>query len=120
MSQPPLKFEGVIGYATADAEEAAHFFEHTLGLELAADEDGVRFYPLGDGTTAIVDVRGRPAGQGPYLVFSTDDVTAAAEHFLQSGCVVGELPWAQGAGFIAQSPDGHAVAVLATDAMGEE
>ena len=34
-----LRFEGVIGYSTADAEEAAHFFEHTLGLDEAIQHD---------------------------------------------------------------------------------
>lgn len=120
MSPPKLKFEGVIGYATADAEEAAHFFEHTLGLELGADEDGMRFYPLGEGTTAVVDATGRAAGQGPYLLFSTPDVVTAAENFLERGCTVAELPWAQGAGFLARSPEGHAVAVVAEEAMGGE
>ena len=39
MSDDLLHFEGVIGYAAADGAEAAHFFEHTLGLSPAA-EDG--------------------------------------------------------------------------------
>jgi catechol 2,3-dioxygenase-like lactoylglutathione lyase family enzyme len=114
---PALKFEGVVGYATGDGEEAAHFFEHTLGLQLAADEDGMRFYPLAEGLTAVVDATGRAAGEPPYLLFSTENVVIAAEYFLDRGCVVKELPWATGAGFLARSPEGHAVAVVATDAM---
>lgn len=118
MSQPPpLKFEGVVGYATGDGEEAAHFFEHTLGLALAADEDGMRFYPLAEGLTAVVDATGRAAGEAPYLLFSTDDPVTAAEYFLDRGCVVKELPWAQGSGFLARSPEGHAVAVVSSEAM---
>jgi catechol 2,3-dioxygenase-like lactoylglutathione lyase family enzyme len=117
MPLPVLKFEAIVGYATADAEESAHFFEHTLGLELGAEDAGMRFYQLGDGTTLTVDVTGRAQGDPPYMLFSTEDVVAAAEHFLERGCAVKELPWASGAGFIARSPDGHAVAVIAAAAL---
>jgi predicted enzyme related to lactoylglutathione lyase len=117
---PNLKFEAVIGYATQDAEEAAHFFEHTLGLELGAEDAGMRFYQLGDGTTLTIDVSGRSAGEPPYMLFSATDVVAAAEHFLERGCAVRELPWAQGAGFIAQTPEGHAVAVIASEALADD
>jgi predicted enzyme related to lactoylglutathione lyase len=112
MPRPLLNFEGVIGYNTADAEEAAHFFEHTLGLQLTADDDGMRFYQLRDGTTLAVDATGRSAGERPYLLFSTPDIRAAADHFVERGCVTRELPWAQGAGFIAATPEGHTVAVV--------
>ena len=107
-----LSFEGVLGYATADAEEAVHFFEHTLGLPLGAEEDGFRFYTLAEGLTLAVETSGRMAGGPPYLLFAADDVTAAAEHFLQRGCQVGELPWASGSGFLAKTPEGHAVCVV--------
>jgi hypothetical protein len=73
VAQPPLKFEGVVGYSTADGEEAAHFFEHTLGLELTADDEGMRFYGLGGGLTLSVDATGRSAGEAPWLLFSTPD-----------------------------------------------
>ena len=89
-----------------DGEEAAHFFEHTLGLELGAEDAGMRFYQLGDGTTLMVDATGRAAGDPPYMLFSTADVVAAAEYFLERGCAVKELPWATGAGFIASTPGG--------------
>ena len=108
-----LTFEGVVGYATGDAEEAEHFFEHTLGLELGAEDAGLRFYPLGEGLTLAVDASGRSPGEPPYLLFSTADLVVAGEHFLQRGCAVRELPWApQGAGFIARSPEGHTVCVV--------
>ena len=58
-----LRFEGVIGYSTADAEEAAHFFEHTLGLEASGTEGALRFYALGDGLTVSVDASGAAAGE---------------------------------------------------------
>jgi catechol 2,3-dioxygenase-like lactoylglutathione lyase family enzyme len=108
-----LTFEGVVGFGAQDAEDAAHFFEHVLGLELAGEEGNLRFYGLGDGTAAAVDISGATAGTPPYLLFSTDDVTAAAEYFLERGCTVGELPWASGSGFIARSPEGHTVCVIA-------
>jgi catechol 2,3-dioxygenase-like lactoylglutathione lyase family enzyme len=114
---PKLKFEAIIGYATTDAEEAAHFFEHTLGLELGAEDAGVRFYQLADGTTLTVDATGRAAGDPPYMLFSADNVVEAAEYFLERGCAVKELPWASGAGFIATAPEGHTVAVIATEAL---
>ena len=69
-----LRFEGVIGYSTADAEEATHFFEHTLGLEPAGTEGALRFYALGEGLTVSVDASGGAAGDAPYLLFSSDDV----------------------------------------------
>ena len=112
-----LKFEAIIGYSTNDAEEAAHFFEHTLGLPLGAEDAGVRFYALGDGTTLMVDVTGRAAGTPPYMLFSTENVVAAAEYFLERGAAVRELPWAQGAGFLASTPEGHTVAVIASEAL---
>src|SRR3954462_12314311 len=104
---PSFNFERVITYSVAEAEEAAHFFEHTLGLELGAEDGTLRFYALGDGTTLAIDVSGLESGTPPYLLFSTPDVTAAAEHFLGLGCQVRELRWASGAGFIAASPEGH-------------
>jgi hypothetical protein len=114
---PQLTFEGVIGFGVAEPEEAVHFFEHTLGLQLGAADGALRFYPLGDGTTAAVDVSGQMAGEPPYLLFSTGDLTRAAEHFLERGCNVKELPWAPGAGFLARAPEGHTVCVLAAEAM---
>jgi catechol 2,3-dioxygenase-like lactoylglutathione lyase family enzyme len=108
-----LRFEGIIGYATADIEEAAHFFEHTLGLELAAEDGGLRFYQIADGLTVAVDVTGAGAGQPPYMLFSTTRLVEAGEHFLQRGCQIRELPWAPGApGFMARSPEGHTVCVV--------
>jgi hypothetical protein len=41
----------------------------------------------------------------------------AAEHFLERGCAVAELPWAKGAGFLARSPEGHTVAVVSAEAL---
>lgn len=114
-----LRFEGVIGYSTADAEEAAHFFEHTLGLEPTGTEGALRFYALGEGLTVSVDASGGAAGDAPYLLFSSDDVTAAAEHFLQRGCQVRELGWATGAGFIARAAEGHTVCVVDRASLGE-
>lgn len=116
-----LKFEGVVGYSAGDNEEAAHFFEHTLGLELGAEDGGLRFYALSDGVTLTVDISGGMAGQPPYLLFSSPRIVEAAEHFLQRGCQVRELPWApSGAGFFARSPDGHAVAVVDAAALEDE
>ncbi len=112
-----LRFESIIAYSTAGGEEAAHFFEHALGLALGAEDAGVRFYQLGEGTTLMVDATGRESGAPPYLLFSTDDVVEAAEHFLERGCAVRDLPWAQGAGFLASTPEGHTVAVIATEAL---
>lgn len=112
-----LRFEGVAVYSVADTEEAAHFFEHVLGLSAIGEEGELRFYGLNEGATLAVDVRGTEAGQPPYLVFSADDINAAAEHFLERGCVVRELPWATGAGFLARSPEGHTVAVVAAEAL---
>ena len=112
MDEPRLTFEGVVGYGVSEPEEATHFFEHTLGLEPAGEEGMLRFYTLGGGMAVAVDLSGAMAGQPPYLLFSCDNVTSAAEHFLQRGCVVGELPWAAGGGFIARSPEGHTVCVI--------
>jgi catechol 2,3-dioxygenase-like lactoylglutathione lyase family enzyme len=108
-----LNFEGVIGYGVAEADEADHFFGHILGLALAGEEGSLRFYALGDGAAVAVDVSGATAGEPPYLLFSADDLTAAAEHFLERGCSVRELPWAAGSGFLARSPEGHTVCVIA-------
>jgi hypothetical protein len=119
MSQPPLRFEAVVGYSTSGGEEAAHFFEHTLGLELGAEDAGMRFYQLSDGTTLMVDATGRAIGEPPYLLFSTPDAVAAAEFFLERGCAVKELAWAVGAGFVVVTPEGHAVAVIAEGALAE-
>lgn len=111
MAEGLLRFEGVIGYATAGEEEAAHFFEHTLGLTLAAQEGALRFYPLAEGLTLTVDTAG--AGGPPYLLFSTRSLVEAGEHFLQRGCHVRELPWAPpGSGFLARSPEGHTACVV--------
>src|SRR5207237_8727027 len=101
MSDPVLTFEGMIGFGAQDAEEAAHFFEHTLGLELAGDEGGLRLYRLSDELAIAVDASGGYMGQPPYLLFSSPDVAAAAEHFVRRGCAGRELPWAaEGAGFM--------------------
>jgi catechol 2,3-dioxygenase-like lactoylglutathione lyase family enzyme len=108
-------FEGVIGYAAGDAEEAEHFFGHVLGLPLAAEEGAVRFYALDDAAAVAVDTSGEMAGEPPYLLFSAADLTAAAEHFLERGCSVRELPWAAGSGFLARSPEGHTVCIVARD-----
>lgn len=112
-----LRFESIVAYSTGDGEEAAHFFEHGLGLSLGAEDAGVRFYQLGEGTTLMVDATGREAGAPPYLLFSTDNVVEAAEHLLERGCAVRELPWAPGSGFLASSPEGHTVAVIAAEAL---
>src|SRR5438477_1908333 len=110
MADPVLTFEGVIGFGAQDAEEAAHFFEHTLGLELAGDEGGLRLYRLSDELAIAVDESGGYTGQPPYLLFSSPHVAAATEHFVRCGCAVRELPWAaQGAGLMARSPGGHPV-----------
>ena len=114
-------FEGVVAFSAGDEEEAAHFFEHTLGLELGAQEGSLRFYALGEGMTLTVDVSGEMAGQPPYLLFSTANVVEGAEHFLQRGCQVRELPWAPGgAGFLARSPEGHTVAVIDAATLSDE
>jgi hypothetical protein len=112
-----LTFEGVLGYGVTEPEEAVHFFEHTLGLTLAAADGPLRMYELG-ALTLAVDVTGAGAGTPPYLLFSTRDLTAAAEHFLDRGCNVAELSWASGSGFIARSPEGHTVCVVDDAAMG--
>jgi hypothetical protein len=116
-----LRFEGIVGYATADAGEAAHFFEHTLGLALAAEDGGLRFYPVSDGLTVAVDVTGGNAGTPPYMLFSTTRLVEAGEHFLQRGCQIRELPWAPAAaGFMARSPEGHAVCVVDEASLGDD
>ena len=89
------------------------FATKSLGLELAGDEGGLRFYRLAADVTIAVDASGGYAGQPPYLLFGADDVAAAAEHFVARGCVVRELPWgAEGTGFLARSPEGHTVCVV--------
>lgn len=115
--QVALTFEGVVGYSVSEPGEATHFFEHTLGLELGAQDGALRFYALARGMTLAVDISGGSAGEPPYLLFSAPDVTAAAEHFLGRGCQVKELSWAVGAGFIARSPEGHTVAVIDAAAL---
>jgi predicted enzyme related to lactoylglutathione lyase len=110
-----LAFEGVIGFGAEDAGDASHFFEHVLGLAASGEEGSLRFYAAGDLTVAV-DVSGGMAGEPPYLVFSTADLTAAAEHFLERGCNVKELPWAPGDGFLARSPEGHSVCVVRGEA----
>lgn len=116
-----LTFEGVIGYAVSEPEEAAHFFEHTLGLQLGAQEGALRFYAVGEGLTLSVDVSGLDTGASPYLLFSTDDVPAAADHFVERGCQVRPLPWApEGRAFIARAPEGHAVAIIDADLLRDE
>ena len=113
MADPVLTFEGVIGFGAQDAEEAAHFFEHTLGLELTGDEGALRFYRLSEDVAIAVDASGGYAGQPPYLLFSSPDVPAASDHFVRRGCTVRELPWVgEGAGFMARSPQGHTVCVV--------
>ena len=72
----------------------------------------MRFFDLGSGNAIAVDVSGASAGEPPYLLFSAADLTAAAEHFLERGCQVRELPWATGSGFLARSPEGHSVRVI--------
>ena len=112
MDGPKLTFVGVIGYNAAEAEEASHVFEHTLGLEPSGEEGSLRFYDLGAGNALAVDVSGAAAGDHPYLVFAAVDLTAAAEHFMQRGFNVKELSWASGSGFLARSPEGHSFAVI--------
>jgi len=116
-----LRFEGVVGYAAGGTEEACHFFEHTLGLSLAAEDGGVRFYPLTEGLMLAVDASGRSAGEPPYLLFSTTQLVEAGEHFLNRGCRIRELPWAPGAaGFLARSPEGHTVCVVDESSLAGE
>jgi len=112
MSGPRLTFIGVVAYSVAEPEEAAHVFEHTLGLPVAGEEGVLRFYSLGGGVALAVEVSGATAGDPPYIVFGAADLTAAAEHFMQRGFAVRELPWASGAGFLARSPEGHTFAVI--------
>lgn len=118
MNEGLLRFEGIIGYATAGAEEAAHFFEHTLGLDLAAEDGSLRFYRLGETLTLAVDVTGGDAP--PYMLFSTTRLVEAGEHFLQRGCQIRDLPWAPGAaGFMVRSPEGHTVCVVDEASLGD-
>ncbi|MDE3096334.1 MAG: VOC family protein [Chloroflexota bacterium] len=109
-----LAFEGVIAYGTRDAEEAAHFFEHTLGLDPAPGEGDVRFYALAQDLVLAVDTGGAYAGLPPYLLFSTGDLDAAREHFLRRGCDVVEMESVgeAGGGFLARAPEGHTVCVV--------
>lgn len=115
--QVTLRFEGLVVYSVGDAEEGAHFFEHTLGLQPAAADGALRLYPLSETMTLALDVSGEAAGDAPYLVFSARDLTAAAEHFLGLGCHVRELPWATGSGFLARSPEGRVVCVVEEAAL---
>ena len=119
VSEGLLQFEGVIAYGTQDAEEAVHFFEHTLGLAPAAQGD-VRFYPLSDDLALAVDTGGGYAGLPPYLLFSTPDLDGAREHFTRRGCDIAEMGDADGdgiAGFFARAPEGHTVCIVARDAL---
>lgn len=120
---PPLTFEGLIAFPAADPGEAVHFFEHTLGLVPAPDDPSqpgpLRFYQLAEGLALAVDASG-DAADAPYLLFSTGDLTAAAEHFLQQGCQVRELSWAPGSGFLARSPEGRTVCIVSASALEEE
>ena len=116
---PDLQFEGVIGYGAADASEAAHVFEHILGLPLSGEEGALRFYDAG-GVSVAVDVSGALAGEPPHMVFSAPDLTVAAEHFLNRGCSVRELPWAPGGGFLARSAEGLVVCVVSRDPAAPE
>jgi hypothetical protein len=121
VSDELLHFEGVIGYAAADGAEAEHFFEHTLGLAPAAEDGGLRFYPVADGLTLAVDISGDSAGDPPYMMFSTSRLVEAGEHFLNRGCQLRPLPWAPGAaGFLARSPQGHTVCVVDESSLGGE
>ena len=116
-----LTFEGVIGYSVSEPEEASHFFEHTLGLELGAQDGTLRFYALGAGMTLTVDVSGADTGASPYLLFSAADIHAAADHFVERGCQIRPLSWApEGAGFLARAPEGHTVAVIDIALMSDE
>jgi catechol 2,3-dioxygenase-like lactoylglutathione lyase family enzyme len=115
-----LRFEGVVGFGAADAEEAAHFFEHTLGLRLAGEEGGLRLYELSPELTVAVDASGAYAGQPPYLLFSADDLAAASEHFVARGCNVREMDWGDpGLGFLARAPEGHTICVVNRTALME-
>lgn len=121
MNEGLLQFEGIIGYATAGSEEAEHVFEHTLGLQPAGEDEGLRFYPVTEGLTIAVDVSGRSSGDAPYMLFSTPRLVEAGEHFLQRGFQIRELPWAPGAaGFLARSPEGHTICVVDAAALEEE
>jgi len=115
-ARPALSFEGVIAFPAADPGEAVHFFEHTLGLAPAGEDGALRFYQLAEGIALALDASGE-SGDAPYLVFSVEDVTAAAEYFLQEGCQVRELPWATGSGFLARSAEGRTVCVVDVRAL---
>ncbi len=98
-----------------------HFFEHTLGLALTAEEGALRFYRLDAALSLAVDTAGPAAGEPPYLLFSTRDLVRAGEHFLQRGCQIRELPWAPGAaGFMARTTEGHTVCVVEEAALGHQ
>jgi predicted enzyme related to lactoylglutathione lyase len=113
----------MIAFPAADPGESVHFFEHTLGLEPAPADptqpSPLRFYQLAEGVTLAIDASGE-SGEAPYLLFSTPDLTVAAEHFLQQGCQVRELSWAPGSGFLARSPEGSTVCVVDAAALEEE
>lgn len=119
VSEGLLQFEGVIAYGTQDADEAVHFFEHTLGLVPAGAGD-VRFYALADDLALAVDTGGGYAGMPPYLLFSTHDIDAARDHFSRRGCEIAEMGDNDGdgiAGFFARAPEGHTVCIVAREAL---
>jgi catechol 2,3-dioxygenase-like lactoylglutathione lyase family enzyme len=119
VSEGLLQFEGVIAYGTADADEAVHFFEHTLGLAPAAGGD-VRFYPLAGDLALAVDTGGGYAGLPPYLLFSTHDIEGARDHFVRRGCEIADMAATDGdavEGFFARAPEGHTVCIVARDAL---
>lgn len=119
VSEGLLQFEGIIAYGTADAEEAMHFFEHTLGLEPVGESD-VRFYGLAEDLALAVDTSGGYAGMPPYLLFSASDIDAAREHFVRRGCEIAEMEDADGMrGFFARAPEGHTVCIVARDVLAE-
>jgi catechol 2,3-dioxygenase-like lactoylglutathione lyase family enzyme len=109
-----LEFEGIVAYGTKDAEEAEHFFEHTLGLQPMEDAGEVKFYPLSEETALAVDTTGAYAGAPPYLLFSSPDLEKARAHFLARGCEVIEMgaDGVEGGGFFAHAPEGHIVCVV--------
>ena len=121
MNEGLLQFEGIVGYATSDVEEAEHVFEHTLGLTPAGEDEGLRFYPVAEGLTIAVDISGRSAGEAPYMLFSTPRLVEAGELFLERGFQIRDLPWAPGAaGFLARSPEGHTICVVDVAALDDE
>jgi len=106
-----LQFEGVIAFPADDPGEAVHFFEHTLGLTVTAEDGPLRFYALSDDLAVAIDAS-RESGADPYLLFSTPDLATAAEHFVGQGCQVRELAWAPGSGFLARSSEGRVVCIV--------